>query len=78
MKRQHAPDDALVWRVETDHTEVVCFVVAAPDGGVALCVERNEELMIAESYASLERAVERSQELRAALGTIGLPAEEND
>ncbi len=54
-------------RVETDHIEVVCFVVAAPDGGVALCVERNEELMIAESSASLERAVERSQELRAAL-----------
>lgn len=39
-----------------DHTEVVSFVVAAPDGGVALCVERNEELTVAESYASLGRA----------------------
>ena len=38
------PDDALLWRVETVHTEVVCFVVVAPDDGVALCVERNEEL----------------------------------
>ena len=64
-------------RVETDHIEVVCFVVAAPDGGVALCVERSEELMIAESNASLERAVERSQELRAALA-MGMPAEGND
>ena len=52
--------------------------MAAPDGAVALCVERNEELMIAESYASLERAVERSHELRAALGAIGLPDEGND
>ena len=41
-------------------------------------MERNEELMIAESYASLERAVERSQELRTALDAIGLPAEGND
>src|SRR5688572_30051942 len=47
MKPQQPPGDALLWRVETDHTEVVCFVVAAPDGGVALCVERNEELMVA-------------------------------
>ena len=78
VTRQRPLDDALLWRVETDHTEVVCFVVAASDGGMALCVERNEELMIAEAYASLERAVERSQELRAALGTIGLPAEGND
>jgi hypothetical protein len=58
--------------------EVVCYVVAAPDGEVALCVERNEELMVAESYGSLERAIERSQELRAALGAIGLPDEGND
>ena len=78
MKLQQPPDDALLWRVETDHTEVVCFVVAAPDGGVALCVERNEELMVAESYASSERAVERSWEPRAALGPNGLPAEGND
>ena len=78
MKPQQPPDDALLWRVETDHSEVVCYVVAAPDGGVALCVERNEELMVAESYASLERAIERSQELRAALGAIGLPDEGND
>ena len=46
--------------------------MAAPDGGVALCVERNEELMIAESSASLERAVERSlEELRAARSRDG-------
>jgi hypothetical protein len=51
---------------------------SAPDGGMALCVERNEELMVAESYASLERAIERSQELRAALGAIGLPDDGND
>ena len=78
MKPQQPPDDALLWRVETDHSEVVCYVVAAPDGGVALYVERNEELLVAESYASLERAIERSQELRAALGAIGLPDEGND
>jgi hypothetical protein len=78
MKPRRPPDDALLWRVETDHTEVVCFVVAAPDGGVGVCVERNEELMVAESYPSLERAIERPQELRAALGAIGLPAEGND
>ncbi len=77
MKLKQLPDDALVWRVETDHTEVVCFVVAAPDG-VALCVERNEELIVAESYASSERAVERSWQPRAALDPIGLPAEGND
>jgi hypothetical protein len=75
MKPPVPPDDALLWRVETGHTEVVCYVVAAPDGVVALCVERNEELMVAESYASLERAIEWSQELRAALGAIGLPDE---
>ena len=34
MKPQQPPDDALLWRVETNHTEIVCFVVAAPDGGV--------------------------------------------
>jgi hypothetical protein len=56
----------------------VCYFVAAPDGGMALCVERNEELMVAESYASLEQAIERSQELRAALGAIGLPDDGND
>lgn len=78
MKPQQPPDDALLWRVETDHSEVVCYVVAAPDGGVALCVERNEELMVAKSYGSLERAIERSQELRAALGGIGLRDEGND
>jgi hypothetical protein len=39
----------------------VCYVIAAPNGGVALCVERNEELLVAESYASLERAIERSR-----------------
>ena len=79
MKPQHAPDDALLWRVETDHTEVVCFVVAAPDGGVALCVERNEELMIAESYIRLPGASRGAlRELRAALGAMGLPAEGND
>ena len=74
MKLQQPPDDEFLWRVETDHTEGVCFVVAAPDGGVALCVECNEELMVAESYASSERAVERSWEPRAALGPNGLPA----
>jgi hypothetical protein len=73
MKPQQPPDDTLLWRVETDHTEVVCFIVAAPDSGVALCVERNEELMVAESYALSERAIESAQELRAALGAIGLP-----
>ncbi len=78
MNPQQPPDDALLWRVETDHTEVVCFVVAAPDGGVALCMECNEELMVAGSYASSERAVERSWEPRAALDPIGLPAEGND
>jgi hypothetical protein len=78
MKPQQTPDDALLWRVETDHSEVVCYVVAAPDGGVALYVERNAELMVAESYGSLERAIERPQELRAALGAIGLPDEGND
>jgi hypothetical protein len=78
MNSSAPPDDALLWRVETDHNEVVCFVVAAPDGGVALCVERIEELMVAESYASLERAIERAQELRAALGVIGLPEQGND
>jgi hypothetical protein len=52
MKPQQPPDDALLWRVETDHSEVVCYVVAAPDGGVALCVERNEELLVAESHWS--------------------------
>ena len=36
MKPHQPPDDALLWRVETDHTEVVCFVIAAADGGVAL------------------------------------------
>jgi hypothetical protein len=56
MKPQQPPDDALLWRVETDHSEVVCYVVAAPDGGIALYVERHEELMVAESYVSLERA----------------------
>jgi hypothetical protein len=61
-----------------DHSEVVCYVVAAPDDGVALCVERNEELLVAESYASLEGAIERSQELRATLAAIGLPDEGND
>jgi hypothetical protein len=44
----------------------------------ALCVERNEEPTVAESYASLERAIERSHELRAALAAIGLPEEGND
>ena len=78
MKPQQPPNDALLWRVATDHTEVVCFVVAACDRGVALCVERNEELMVAESYASLERVIERSQELRAELGAIGLPDEGNN
>jgi hypothetical protein len=38
----------------------------------------DEELMVAESYVSLERAIERSQELRAALAAIGLPDEGND
>jgi len=57
----------------------VCFVIVAPaGGGVALCVERNEEIMVAASYACLERAVVRSQELRAALGAIGQPGEGND
>jgi hypothetical protein len=68
----------LLWRVETDHTEVVCFVVCGARWRVALCVERNEELMVAESYASLERAVERSQELRAGLGAIGLLEDGNE
>jgi hypothetical protein len=45
---------------------------------VALCGERNEELMVAESCGSLERAIERSRELRAALDAIGLPDERND
>ena len=40
---------------------------------VRLYVERNEELMVAESHASLVRAIERSQELRAARDAIGLP-----
>ncbi len=48
MNPQQPPDDALLWRVETDHTEVVCLVGRRPTGGVALCVERNE-LMVAES-----------------------------
>jgi hypothetical protein len=37
---------------------------------VALCVERNEELLVAESYVSSDRAIESAQELRATLGTI--------
>ncbi len=57
----------------------MCFVIVAPEGGgVALCVERNEEIMVAASYACLERAVVRSEELRAALGAIGQPGEGND
>ena len=62
------PDDTLLWRLETEQTEVVCFAVANPRGGMALCVERNGELMVAECDA----AVDRAQELRAAIEAEGL------
>jgi hypothetical protein len=58
--------------MESAHTEVVCFGVANPEGGVAVCVERDEELIVAECCSGLEAAMDRARELRAAIEATGL------
>jgi glycosyltransferase involved in cell wall biosynthesis len=63
------PDDALLWRVQGQHHEVVCYVVAA-DTGVVLCVASDGEndLLVAESHTTLADAMERGVSLPRELG----------
>ena len=70
------PADALLWRVQGLHHEVVCYAVAA-DTGVVLCVATNgdDDNLVAESYPTLAAAVERAAKLRASLAAHGLPPE---
>jgi hypothetical protein len=62
------PADALLWRVEGLHHEVVCYVVAS-DTGVVLCVASDGEndLLVAESHPTLADAIKRASVLRASL-----------
>ena len=70
------PADALLWRVQGRHHEVVCYVVAV-DAGVVLCVASDGEndLLVAESHPTLADAIERASVLRASLTAHGLPPE---
>jgi hypothetical protein len=67
------PADALFWRVQGVHQEVVCYVVAA-EGGVVLCVasDGEDDLLMAESYPTLGAATDRAAVLRASLITHNL------
>ena len=68
------PGDALLWRVQGQHHDVVCYVV---DAGVVLCVASDGEndLLVAESHPTLADAIERASVLRASLTAHGLPPE---
>ena len=56
------PADALLWRVQGQHHDVVCYVVAA-DAGVVLCVasDGEDDLLVAEAHPALADAIERAQ-----------------
>lgn len=61
-----SPDSALLWRLRGQHQQLTCFAVQG-DGVVAVRVEHDGELVVAEGSTSMDAALARAEEVRAEL-----------